>query len=158
MKKLYRFLVLIGLVLLLMFMATACTPEGKIVPALQEPLSYFLQQIIQILIVPLLIMGLSWLAAKAKGAWDNFKIKNPASTYWIDYVVRRVVLAAEQMHEKHPELVANKKQWAIDEVSAMLLAKGIELDLNEISTLIEAEVKTLFNWDIEPVPPPEDAG
>jgi hypothetical protein len=152
-----KFIGLVLLLLMVMLTMTACTPEGKLLPELQEPLSYFLQQLIQILVIPLLIMGLSWLAAKAKGAWDNFKIKNPTSAYWIDYVIRRVVLAAEQMNEKHPELVKNKKQWALGQANAMLLEKGIALDIDELSTLIEAEVKSLFNWDYTPEPPPEGA-
>ncbi|MDY6866633.1 MAG: phage holin, LLH family [Chloroflexota bacterium] len=140
--KFLKFMLFAGLVIVLL---TSCTPEGQIIPELQGPISMFIQSLIEILVLPLLVMLLTWAYAQVRMAWQRFKEKNPDQAYWISYVIQTVVQAAEQTAEAYPDDIEDKKAWAIERAEAWFEQLGIELDVGQISDLIEAEVKALFN-------------
>jgi len=149
--KVLKVFLLIGLLLLIL---TACTPEGELLPELQEPISVFIQSLIELLLVPLLMMGIAWVYAKVRELWRNFSTRNPQEAYWINYVISTVVQAAEQVYESNPEAINDKKAWALARAEAWFGNLGIQLEIEEISDLIEAEVKALFNS--QPVILPEE--
>jgi hypothetical protein len=141
----FSFVMIVFVLLLVTASMTACTPEGELVPWLEGPISVFVQSFIEILIVPLLVAGLAWAIGQVKLVWRNFQTQNPDEAYWISFVINSVVLAAEQMSEAYPDTIKDKKEWAIERAEAWFAKVGIELDLDQISDLIEAEVKAIFN-------------
>ena len=144
-KRMFRKVLIIISLVLLVGLLTACTPEGQLLPELQEPVSFFVQKVIEYLIVPLLLMLLAWLFGLVKTQWQKFRLKNPDEAYWISYVISTVVMAAEQMADAYPDAFESKKVWAIGKAEDWFAKLGIVLDGDQISDLIEAEVKTLFN-------------
>jgi hypothetical protein len=141
-KKIF---ILFMLVMVLMAVLTACTPEGELLPELRAPLSVFIQQLIIILVIPILISGLTWLVGLVRLQWQRFKTINPEQAEMISFVINSVVLAAEQMNQAYPELITDKKTWAIIRAEAWFDQLGLNLNVEQISDLIEAEVKALFN-------------
>jgi hypothetical protein len=81
----------------------------------------------------------SWLEAKEAeiraGMTDQQR-------YLVDEGIRLAVTAAEQL--KLSEAIKDKKEWAVDFAAAWLKTRGIELDLQELDGLIEAEVWRIF--------------
>ena len=146
-KFLLMLLMLLGVIIL-----AACTPEGELLPAYQAPVSLFIQKVIEYLIIPLLLLLLAWLVGQIKALWQKFKLKNPDEAYWISYVINTVVMAAEQVAEAYPDAFESKKVWAIEQAEAWFAKLGITLDGDQISDLIEAEVKALFNSSPEQLP------
>lgn len=140
--KFLKFMLFAGLVIALL---TACTPEGQIIPELQGPVSIFIRGLIEYLILPLLLMLIAWVFGLIKAQWEKFALKNPDEAYWINYVITTVVQAAEQTAEAYPDDIEDKKAWAIARAEAWFAKLGITLDIDQISDLIEAEVKALFN-------------
>lgn len=140
--KVLKMFLLIGALLLVL---TACTPEGEILPELQGPVSVFIRALIEYLILPLLLMLIAWVFGLIKAQWEKFALKNPDEAYWISYVIQTVVQAAEQTAEAYPDEIEDKKAWAIARAEAWFAKLGITLDIDQISDLIEAEVKALFN-------------
>ena len=61
-------------------------------------------------------------------------------------------MAAEQVAEAYPDAFESKKVWAIEQAEAWFAKLGITLDGDQISDLIEAEVKALFNSSPEQLP------
>jgi hypothetical protein len=133
------------MLLLVVSSLAACTPEGQLIPELQQPVSFFIQKVIEYLIIPLLFMLLLWLFGLVKAQWQKFRLKNPDEAYWISYVISTVVMAAEQMADAYPDAFESKKVWATGKAEDWFAKLGIVLDGDQISDLIEAEVKTLFN-------------
>ena len=138
-----KFLIIVVVAVLLLM--TACTPEGELLPELQGPVSIFVQKLIEYLILPLLLMLMAWIYGLIKAQWAKFSLANPDEAYWISYVIETVVLAAEQMNEAFPEQIIDKKAWAIARAEAWFDELGLHLDVDQIADLIEAEVKALFN-------------
>lgn len=147
-----KFLLFVLVAVLLLPLLTGCTSEGQILPEWQGPVSVFIQSLVEFLLVPLVLMAIAWVFAQAKLAWSKFKIKNPDEAYWISYVINTVVMAAEQMKTAYPDAFKNKKVWAIEQAEAWFSKLGITLDGDQISDLIEAEVKALFNSSPEQLP------
>ena len=141
----FRKVLLVLMLLVVVSTLAACTPEGQLLPELQEPVSFFIQKLIEYLILPLLLMLIAWLYALARTQWQKFQLKNPDEAYWISYVISTVVMAAEQIADAYPDAFESKKVWAIGKAEAWFDKLGISLDGDQISDLIEAEVKTLFN-------------
>ena len=144
-QRMFRKVLLIISLVLLVGLLTACTPEGQLRPELQEPVSFLIQKLIEYLLIPLLLMLLAWLFGLVKTQWQKFRLKNPDEAYWISYVISTVVMAAEQMADAYPDAFESKKVWAIGQAEAWFAKLGITLDADQISDLIEAEVKALFN-------------
>jgi hypothetical protein len=153
-KKLKQVWVVLVIVALGSVMLTACTPEGEIIPELQGPVSVLIQGLVELLLVPLLLMAVAWMYAKARTAWQRYKDTHREESYWISYVINKVVMAAEQMAAAYPELITDKKAWAIEKAEAWLQKYGLDVDVDQIAVMIEAEVKALFNPDPdEPLSP-----
>jgi hypothetical protein len=152
-KKLKQVWVVLVIVALGSVMLTACTPEGEIIPELQGPVSVLIQGLVELLLVPLLLMAVAWMYAKARTAWQRYKDTHREESYWISYVINKVVMAAEQMAAAYPELITDKKAWAIEKAEAWLQKYGLDVDVDQIAVMIEAEVKSLFNDQVpEPLP------
>jgi hypothetical protein len=141
----FRKVLLVISLVLLVGLLTACTSEGKLLPELQEPVSFLIQKLIEYLLIPLLLMLIAWLYALARTQWQKFRLKNPDEAYWISYVISTVVMAAEQMADAYPDAFESKKVWAIGKAEEWFAKLGITLDGDQISDLIEAEVNALFN-------------
>jgi hypothetical protein len=140
-KKIFSFVLIIFVLLLF----TACTPEGELLPEWKEPVSIFIQQLINVLVIPVLISGLAWIVGLVRAQWQKFSTINPEQAQVISFVINSVVLAAEQMNEAYPELIIDKRAWAIARAEDWINKLGLNLDVDQIADLIEAEVKALFN-------------
>jgi len=124
-----------------------------LLPELRGPVSVFVQALIEFLILPLLLMAITWAYGQIKAQWEKFGLQNPDEAYWISYVIETVVMAAEQMAEAYPDQIEDKRDWAILRAQAWFERIGISVDVEQISDLIEAEVKALFNSDPVVLPP-----
>ena len=89
----------------------------------------------------------SWLIAKVKTIWAEFKASQAIPSYVLEEIARIVVLAAEQM--KLAELIENKKDYAIQTAAEWLEAQGYKINLSAIEAAIEAAVMTEFNKPAE---------
>jgi len=106
----------------------------------------FLNLFLQIVIVPLLGVVAGFVIAWLKKKIEVAKASLDASTQKIiDDTVKAMVLAAEQVHLVDKLIV--KKDYALEQAANYLAAKGIPVDLDKLSDLIEAEVMAQFNQD-----------
>ena len=106
----------------------------------------FLNLFLQIVIVPLLGVVAGFVIAWLKKKIEVAKASLDASTQKIiDDTVKAMVLAAEQVHLVDKLIV--KKDYALEQAANYLAAKGIPVDLDKLSNLIEAEVMAQFNQD-----------
>ena len=86
-------------------------------------------------------------------AWVKGKI---GETRWkaVEEAVHFAVLAAEQtgLKEKWLKAGAEKKALAIEIAQAFLTTRGIQIDLEQLSALIEAEVMRTINLNGKTLP------
>ena len=89
----------------------------------------------------------SWLVAKVRTIWAEFKVSQTVPSFMLEEIARIVVLAAEQM--KLAELIENKKDYAVQTAAEWLEAQGYKINLAAIEAAIEAAVMTEFNKPVE---------
>jgi len=109
-----------------------------------------LQTLLETLIVVFLPIILSLLGAYLKKLLDQATQKLTDQQYkFISEVIDNLVRAAEQTGLKDELLKEGsaKKEWVLKEASAYLVGKGIKLDLDELSALVESLVLENFNWN-----------
>ena len=109
-----------------------------------------LQTLLETLIVVFLPILLSLLGAYLKKLLDQATQKLTDQQYkFIGEVIDNLVRAAEQTGLKDELLKEGsaKKEWVLKEASAYLVGKGIKLDLDELSALVESLVLENFNWN-----------
>jgi len=109
-----------------------------------------LQTLLETLIVVFLPIILSLLGAYLKKLLDQATQKLTDAQYkFVSEVIDNLVRAAEQTGLKNELLKEGsaKKEWVLKEASAYLVGKGIKLDLDELSALVESLVLENFNWN-----------
>lgn len=84
----------------------------------------------------------SWLIAKARMAWSEYKAQHVDYAYMLESIARIAVKAAEQA--QIAELIEDKKSYAVQTVQAWLDEKGFKIDLLVIEAAIEAAVYDEF--------------
>lgn len=108
-----------------------------------------LQKLLETLIVVFVPILASLLGVYLKRLVDQAGQKLTAQQReFVSGVISDFVKAAEQTGLKNELLKVGteKKQWVLREASAYLVGKGIKLDLDELSSLIESAVLDNFNW------------
>jgi hypothetical protein len=106
----------------------------------------FLSKVVEgvlLAIAPVLAAALaSWLIAKVKTAWVDFKEAQQVPAYLIEQIAEIVVKAAEQM--KLAGLIEEKKDYAVATAQLWLEEQGYKVDLAVIEAAIEAAVAEQF--------------
>ena len=110
--------------------------------------SGILQQVLSITLPPLAValvaLVIAWIRKVEKGLSADVMDS-------INLAVMMAVNAAEQAGAA--QLIADKKEYALDLAQQYLAKQGIKLDLSLLDGMIESAVKTQINWDeTEPVP------
>jgi len=85
----------------------------------------------------------SWVIAKARMAWMQFRESNADYAYMLESIAAIAVKAAEQA--QLAELIDDKKSYAVQTVQAWLDERGFKIDLVVIEAAIEAAVYDEFN-------------
>ena len=110
--------------------------------------SGILQQVLSITLPPLAValvaLVIAWIRKVEKGLSADVMDS-------INLAVMMAVNAAELAGAA--QLIADKKEYALDLAQQYLAKQGIKLDLSLLDGMIESAVKTQINWDeTEPVP------
>ena len=106
-------------------------------------LSQFLQHLLLALLPILAASAATWLLAKARQAWAQFKASKPDLAAELESIARTVVMAAEQAGAAN--IIKNKKDYAIQMAQNYLSLKGLHIDLPLIDAAIEAAVYDVIN-------------
>ena len=110
-------------------------------------LSKVIETILIAILPPLAVVIVSAAVAYAKRLWNDLKLRYPSVTELIEEAAVFAVQAAEQAGAA--ELIADKKQYAIQIAEAWLEANHITTDIDLIDAAIEKAVLELFNSDDE---------
>lgn len=121
-------------------------------------LSKVIEAILIAILPPLVAFLVSIGLAYAKRVWGDLKQRYPSVTELIEEAAVFAVQAAEQAGAA--ELIADKKQYAIQIAEAWLEANHITTDIDLIDAAIEKAVLELFNSDevLEPLGFKETSG
>jgi hypothetical protein len=103
-------------------------------------LNAFVQNLILLLLVPLIIVAIVWIGVHARLVWAKFKTEKPDLAAELEWAAGVAVKSAEQAGLMG--FVKEKKSYAIHIVETLLALKGITIDLDPIEAAIEAAV-----WD-----------
>ena len=110
-------------------------------------LSKVIEAILIAILPPLVAFLVSIGLAYAKRVWGDLKQRYPSVTELIEEAAVFAVQAAEQAGAA--ELIADKKQYAIQIAEAWLVANHITTDIDLIDAAIEKAVLELFNGNDE---------
>ena len=105
-------------------------------------ISKVLEAVLIAILPPLAVALVSLLLGFAKELWARAKLLNPTVTDYIELAAEFAVQAAEQAGAA--ELIADKKQYAIQIAEAWLEAHHLTVDLDLIDAAIEKAVLELF--------------
>ena len=105
-------------------------------------LSKVIEAILIAILPPLAVVLVSVVLAHAKKLWADLKQRYPSVTDLVEQAAVFAVQAAEQAGAA--ELIADKKQYAIQIAEAWLEAHHLTVDLNLIDAAIEKAVLELF--------------
>ena len=106
-------------------------------------LSQFLQYFLMFALPALASIAASWLIARAKSAWLQFKTEHNGAGWILEQTASMAVKAAEQA--KLSGFITDKKTYAIEIAEKRLADYGVKIDLDAIDAAIEAAVMTEFN-------------
>ena len=109
--------------------------------------SKVIEAILIAILPPLVAFLVSIGLAYAKRVWGDLKQRYPSVTELIEEAAVFAVQAAEQAGAA--ELIADKKQYAIQIAEAWLVANHITTDIDLIDAAIEKAVLELFNGNDE---------
>ncbi len=118
-------------------------PTAIVQAAQPDFLSQFLQNLLLALLPILAASAATWLLAKARQVWAQFKATKPDLATELESIARTVVMAAEQAGAS--QLIKNKKDYAIQMAQNYLALKGLKIDLPLIDAAIEAAVYEVIN-------------
>lgn len=106
-------------------------------------LSKFAEVFLTALAPVLATLVATWLVAKLRVAWAEFKEFQPDVAFHLEQAAEFAVYAAEQA--KVGKLIEDKKVYALGVAEKYLAAKGFTVDLDLIAAAIEAAVLQEFN-------------
>ena len=111
----------------------------------QTVLNAFLQSFLNIILPVLFAAIAGWVVVQIRAGLAKLKVVHPDEYYWLDWLAQTAVNAAEQA--KLGGLIQNKKNYAIEIMTAYLKKYGVVLDISVIEASIEAAVWTEINKD-----------